>query len=101
MVMRNTGLNGKCQTPKAKKTRKETCLVKQKLKCNWCHQTFKHDSLIELDHIIPKCCGGDEQKSNLQVLHRHCHDTKTKNDGTYDKKMHKSKVEVLKGSNWF
>ena len=86
---------------KSKRTRKETWLVKQKLKCNWCHHTFKHDSLIELDHIVPKCCGGDEQKSNLQVLHRHCHDTKTKNDGTYDKKMHKSKVNVLKGSNWF
>jgi len=65
-----------------KKTRKNTCLAKQKFRCNYCKQLFKHDSVIELDHIIPKSCGGDEQSRNLQVLHRHCHDIKTRTDGS-------------------
>ena len=47
------------------KTKKEKCLVKQKFNCNHCGQVFKHDSIIELDHIIPKSCGGDEQSTNL------------------------------------
>ncbi|MFK5969141.1 MAG: HNH endonuclease [Candidatus Marithrix sp.] len=75
---------------KYSKNRKDKCLVKQKFVCNHCRQTFKHDSVMELDHIVPKSCGGDEVIANLQVLHRHCHDTKTKNDGSYDKKLHKS-----------
>ena len=74
--------NRKFQNMNGKKTRKQVCLIKQKFKCNHCKQTFKHDSVIELDHIIPKSCGGDEQSTNLQVLHRHCHDTKTRTDGS-------------------
>ena len=68
---------------KTSKNRKDKCLVKQKFVCNHCRQTFKHDSVMELDHIIPKSCGGNEQSTNLQVLHRHCHDIKTRNDGSY------------------
>ena len=64
------------------KNRKDKCLVKQKFVCNHCRQTFKHDSVIELDHIIPKSCGGNEQSTNLQVLYRHCHDIKTRTDGS-------------------
>jgi len=40
---------------------------------------------MELDHIIPKSRGGDEAISNLQVLHRHCHDVKTRTDGSIQK----------------
>ncbi len=74
-----------------KKTRKESCLIKQKFRCNSCKGLFKHDSIMELDHIIPKSCGGTEQVTNLQVLHRHCHDTKTSNDGSYDKTLQKKR----------
>jgi len=70
---------------KATKTRKDRCLVKQKFKCNHCKQTFKYDSVIELDHIIPKSCDGGEQSTNLQVLHRHCHDIKTRTDGNINR----------------
>ena len=73
-----------------KKTKKEVSLVKQKFTCNHCKEIFKYDSVIELDHIIPKSCGGDEQGTNLQVLHRHCHDIKIRNDGSYSKKLQKS-----------
>jgi RNA-directed DNA polymerase len=37
---------------------------------------------MELDHIIPKRLGGKDETSNLQVLHRHCHDQKTAHDGS-------------------
>ncbi|MFK5969357.1 MAG: group II intron reverse transcriptase/maturase [Candidatus Marithrix sp.] len=69
-----------------KMTRKQSCLKKQKFACNICSQEFKHDSIIELDHIIPKSRGGNEELNNLQVLHRHCHDTKTASDGSYSQK---------------
>jgi RNA-directed DNA polymerase len=49
----------------------------QKGKCNNCGLTFKTEDLIEIDHIIPIKAGGNKYKDNLQLLHRHCHDTKT------------------------
>jgi len=33
--------------------------------------------LPEKDHIIPLATGGKDMVTNLQLLHRHCHDTKT------------------------
>ena len=38
---------------------------------------------LETDHIIPKSLGGDDRLMNLQLLHRHCHDQKTAQDGSY------------------
>ena len=40
----------------------------------------------EVDHIKPKSEGGDNSIKNKQLLHRHCHDTKTALDNkTYTK----------------
>ncbi|RCJ20720.1 hypothetical protein A6S26_26145 [Nostoc sp. ATCC 43529] len=48
--------------------------------------TFKDGDKLEVDHIIPKAKGGKDTYSNFQLLHRHCHDTKTSQDrGMYDK----------------
>jgi RNA-directed DNA polymerase len=55
-------------------------LKKQKGKCNHCNLTFKPEDKIEIDHIIPQKAGGHKYKDNLQVLHKHCHDVKTKTD---------------------
>ena len=54
-------------------------LKKQKGKCAMCNQTFREDDVIEKDHIIPKALGGN-YKDNIQLLHGHCHDEKTKDD---------------------
>ena len=54
----------------------------QKGKCAYCGHFFKDEDLIETDHIIPKSLGGKNSYSNLQLLHRHCHDKKTANDGS-------------------
>ena len=37
---------------------------------------------MEIDHIIPKSLGGKDKYTNLQLLHRHCHDKKTATDGS-------------------
>ena len=41
---------------------------------------------MEVDHIKPRSKGGDNTLKNKQLLHRHCHDTKTALDNkTYPK----------------
>ncbi|EAZ89168.1 group II intron reverse transcriptase/maturase [Crocosphaera chwakensis] len=57
-----------------------TLLKKQKGKCNHCGLTFMLGDLIETDHITPLKAGGNNHKDNLQVLHIHCHDIKTRKD---------------------
>ncbi len=63
-------------------TRVAKLLKKQKGKCTLCHKHFSPDDLVEVDQIIPKSLGGKDEYKNLQLLHRHCHDIKTKNDGS-------------------
>ena len=55
-------------------------LKKQKGKCNQCELAFKPEDKIETDHIVPRQAGGHKFKDNLQLLHKHCHDVKTKQD---------------------
>ena len=61
-------------------------LKKQKGKCNLCGQYFTPEDIVEIDHILPTSLGGKNEYKNLQLLHRHCHDTKTATDGSYDSK---------------
>lgn len=55
-------------------------LKKQKGICNHCGLTFKPEDTIEIDHIVPLQAGGNKIHDNLQALHNHCHDVKTKSD---------------------
>ena len=55
-------------------------LKKQQGKCEHCHLYFQDGDLIEIDHIQPTNQGGKNEYNNLQALHRHCHDTKTRHD---------------------
>ena len=55
-------------------------LKKQDGKCNWCKLPFGEGDIIETDHITPRAAGGNKLKNNTQLLHRHCHDIKTKSD---------------------
>ncbi len=59
-------------------------LKKQRGKCNLCGQHFTPEDIVEIDHIIPQSKGGKDVYRNLQLLHRHCHDIKSRNDGSYD-----------------
>ncbi|MHC5832108.1 MAG: HNH endonuclease, partial [Nostoc sp.] len=47
---------------------------------------FTNESVMEVDHIIPKSKGGKNEYKNLQLLHRHCHDEKTAKDGSLGNK---------------
>ena len=60
--------------------RKARLLKVQKGICNYCRLTFKPKDNIEIDHVTPRKAGGKDQYDNLQVLHKHCHDVKTKKD---------------------
>ncbi len=66
---------------------KSTLLKKQKGKCNHCGLIFKDGDLLETDHIIPQVLGGKNYMTNKQLLHRHCHDVKTANDGSNNRKI--------------
>ncbi len=57
-------------------------LKRQEGKCAACRLYFRVDDLIECDHRVPFVCGGQERPSNRQLLHRHCHDRKTAQDGS-------------------
>ena len=52
----------------------------QKGKCPHCEYIFRNEDVMEVDHIIPRAIGGKDEYKNLQLLHRHCHDVKTKID---------------------
>ncbi len=62
------------------KTQVAKLLKKQDGKCIWCNLPFGEGEIIEIDHITPRAAGGSKLKNNTQLLHRHCHDIKTKSD---------------------
>jgi RNA-directed DNA polymerase len=62
--------------------RVSSLLKKQKGECAHCGLTFRENDVIEVDHIVPKSQGGKDEYKNWQLLHRHCHDTKTAYDGS-------------------
>ena len=70
------------RTGKYPGVRKEvsTLLKQQNNKCASCGLTFRPNDLIEVEHIKPKSKGGDNTRKNKQLLHRHCHDSKTAKD---------------------
>lgn len=63
-------------------SRKAKLLKQQKGKCTWCGLTFQEWDVMEVDHKDPKPVGNRDKWSNLQLLHRHCHDEKTALDGS-------------------
>ena len=62
--------------------RKSKLLKQQKGKCPWCELRFLEWDVMEVDHKTPRALGGKDEWKNLQLLHPHCHDEKTANDGS-------------------
>ena len=75
-------------------------LKKQKGKCNWCELVFREKDVIETDHIIPTAAGGKDEYKNLQLLHGHCHDKKTKSDLDAINK-HQREKRIAEFYKWF
>ena len=68
-------------------------LKKQFGKCTHCKMFFREYDVMEVDHTIPKSKGGKDDYKNYQLLHRHCHDKKTTNDGSLGNKSDCNRVE--------
>jgi len=66
-------------------TRVSTLIKKQKGICTHCGLYFTSTDIVEVDHKIPKSLGGKYTQDNRQLLHKHCHDTKTASDGSLNK----------------
>ena len=84
------------QMPKVK----ARLLKKQKGKCTFCGLTFQESDVIETDHIIALAAGGKNEYSNLQLLHKHCHDKKTELDFK-EIKLYKCTKRMEKIYKWF
>ncbi len=78
-----------------------TLLKSQKGKCAHCKLHFTEQSVMEIDHIIPKSQGGKNEYKNLQLLHRPCHDKKTASDGSLGTKSgcNSAKPKPVKSGN--
>lgn len=63
-------------------TREAILLKGQKGKCLYCRLFFRDGDSWEIDHKIPRSKGGKDEYKNLQLLHKHCHDMKTAEDGS-------------------
>jgi RNA-directed DNA polymerase len=61
-------------------TRQRKLIKVQKGYCPFCNNPFLFDSVVEVDHIKPSSKGGKDVYSNLQLLHKHCHISKTRKD---------------------
>ena len=57
-------------------------IKKQKGICPHCGLYFTSTDIVEVDQIVPTSLGGKDTYENLQLLHKHCHDTKTANDSS-------------------
>ena len=58
-----------------------TLLKRQRGRCTYCGLFFQHADQLEIDHINGK--RQDSHYANLQALHGHCHDAKTRNQGEH------------------
>ncbi len=60
-----------------------TLLKRQQGRCAYCGLYFQAGDVVERDHLIPLVLGGNDSTHNRQLLHGHCHDRKTAQDGSY------------------
>ena len=44
----------------------------------YCQERIDGNDICEVDHIIPQSEGGKNHINNLQLLHKECHQAKTK-----------------------
>lgn len=52
-------------------------LRKQRGLCKWCGQRFRPNDVWNVDHITSKVKMGTNKRSNLQLIHKQCHEKKT------------------------
>jgi RNA-directed DNA polymerase len=57
-------------------------LARQGGRCAYCGLLLTLEDLVEIDHVQPVAVTGGRPPTDLQALHRHCHDQKTAHDGS-------------------
>ncbi|MBV9356084.1 MAG: reverse transcriptase N-terminal domain-containing protein [Chloroflexi bacterium] len=57
-------------------------LKRQRGRCAWCGSLFLDRTSIEVHHVQPQVFNGRTDLTNLQLLHRYCHDQKSVLDGS-------------------
>jgi len=57
-------------------------LKRQQGVCAGCGLLLTDRDSSEVDHIVPRSRGGRHDLTNMQALHRHCHDRKSATDGS-------------------
>lgn len=70
-------------------------IKRQKGICSHCGLYFTSTDIVEVDHIKPTSLDGKDTYDNLQLLHKHCHDAKTRTDGSIHSKSAKPDKLVL------
>ncbi|MDJ0648395.1 MAG: group II intron maturase-specific domain-containing protein [Xenococcaceae cyanobacterium MO_188.B19] len=74
-------------------SRKASLLKRQKGVCPWCCLHFREGDILEEDHVLARALGGKDRYDNLQLLHGHCHDTKTSNSHFGDRALELAMVK--------
>jgi len=62
-------------------------LRRQHGRCAYCGALFIDRADIEVDHVRPHVGGGATDLTNMQLLHRHCHDQKSVLDGSATRRI--------------
>jgi len=65
-------------------------IKRQKGICSHCGLYFTSTDIVEVDQIKPTSLDGKDTYDNLQLLHKHCHDAKTRTDGSIHSKSAKT-----------
>jgi len=74
-------------------------LKRQRGRCAWCGLFFTDvHEVLESDHRQPRSLGGKDGIQNRDLLHRHCHDQKTANDGSNRRRTQEVPVTRAKRS---
>ena len=77
---RDYWINRELRKGKVLHTKHKWLAGKQKNRCPGCNDWLTNGEGLEIDHIIPKACGGISTPDNQQLLHYYCHRQKTARD---------------------
>ena len=76
-----TGVQESVHTPK-RQTVWQHYLKSKKGSVTTADCTSERVDVLDIDHITPKIFAGLNEYKNLQILYKHCHDTKTTEDNS-------------------
>ena len=69
-------------------------LKEQRGRCRYCGLFFQHDDRIEVDHINGN--HRDSRSANLQALHGHCHNAKTRKQANTSRQVCVTSIKTLR-----